>query len=492
MHTLAGSAGTFGLDELGQQAHEFEVKLKGLLSGAHWTPAEHHVFIAQLTAYLEASTQESYAAVLRGTGSVANVTANQSRLIYLVDKDRELTGDIGFQIEQFGCEVKIISGLRSLSRAIAERLPAAIVIDLEFIENLSEYEQDLKRVMQLYQHRFPFIYISKNTNFEKRLEAVRLGAAGYLTKPVDAVVLTDRLDALIKLDDIQPYRILIVDDNAITSDYYASVLRGDGMDVRLLHQPADVFNVLSQFRPELILMDAYMLACTGVELCKIIRQDKCYIDVPIVFLSGDADMSEQLDAIRAGADDFLSKPVEPAYLISALSGRALRYRSLRSLIMRDGLTGLFNHSAIKEKISSELSSTSRSNSTMALAVLDLDNFKRVNDAYGHPMGDQVLRTLSRLLQQRLRRSDIIGRYGGEEFVVIFPDTTASVASAVLDQIREAFSNIVHYSNLGEFKVTFSAGIADLSNGSRAEEVFAMADNALYQAKQNGRNCLKLA
>ena len=339
---------------------------------------------------------------------------------------------------------------------------------------------------------FPFIFISKKDNFESRLAAVRLGASGYLVKPIDVVALADKLDFAIKSDDVAPYRLLIVDDDQITSEYYAAVLRSDGMTVQVLQQPTDIFKVLSQYRPELVLMDFYMPNCNGVELTRMIRQDNRYIDVPIVFLSGELDKGKQLDAIRAGADDFLTKPIESEYLISALSSRAERYRLLRSLIMRDGLTGLFNHSASKEKIISELSSAIRTKSIMSVAVLDLDNFKHVNDTYGHPMGDQVLRTLSRLLQQRLRRTDIVGRYGGEEFVIILPNTTAQVAAIVLNQVREAFSKIVHHSDEDEFLVTFSVGVADINSAKNAEELFSMADSALYRAKQNGRNCLELA
>ncbi|MBR7784473.1 GGDEF domain-containing protein, partial [Undibacterium luofuense] len=127
--------------------------------------------------------------------------------------------------------------------------------------------------------------------------------------------------------------------------------------------------------------------------------------------------------------------------VSSLSTRAERYRSLRALIMRDGLTGLLNHTAIKEQLEAEVLQAHRNGAPLALAMIDLDNFKKINDSYGHATGDQVLRTLARILRQRLRRTDIVGRYGGEEFAVIFPDTTASTARRVLDKVRQAFSKV---------------------------------------------------
>jgi diguanylate cyclase (GGDEF)-like protein len=122
-----------------------------------------------------------------------------------------------------------------------------------------------------------------------------------------------------------------------------------------------------------------------------------------------------------------------------------------------------------------------------LAMIDLDFFKHINDSYGHPSGDQVIRVLSRLLQQRLRRGDIIGRYGGEEFVVIMPGTTATVAIGVLDKVRETFSKIRHHADEHEFTVTFSAGVADMTTRQDADALIRAADAALYRAKGNGRN-----
>jgi len=492
LHTLAGSAGTFGMEQVGDEAHQFELRLKKFIAEANWSEADRCHLVSQLSEYLDRSTKASHRAVSRGPSHSFIKNDTPSRLIYLVDEDVDLASGVSSQIEQFGCEVIIIAGLRQLSTAIAERLPVAIVIDLESIESTAIAEQDLKNMMSMYHHRIPFIFISNKDNFESRLAAVRLGASGYMIKPIDVVVLADHLDVLITKENVQPHRVMIVDDDPITSEYYATILRSDGMSVLVLQRPDTIFKVLSQYRPELILLDIYMPGCNGVELSKMIRQDNRYIDVPIVFLSSESDRGKQLEAMRAGADDFLTKPIEPEYLISAVSSRAERYRSLRSLIMRDGLTGLFNHSATKERIISELTSANRRNSTMSIAVLDLDNFKSVNDAYGHHMGDQVLRILSRLLQQRLRQTDIVGRYGGEEFVVILPNTTAQMAALVLNKVREAFSKIVHHSDDTEFCVTFSVGVADLTNATTPEELFGMADSALYRAKQNGRNCLELA
>ncbi|MGH8810186.1 MAG: diguanylate cyclase, partial [Noviherbaspirillum sp.] len=417
----------------------------------------------------------------------APTPATSERLIYLVHDNALVAKDIAAQLEYFGYDVAIIGGLAQLQAAIDVRVPAAVVMDLGFPAGILAGAAEVARIRQRNAHRFAVIFISTRSNFEARLATVRAGADGYFSKPLDMVALIDRLDTLMVREEVRPYRIMIIDDDVDAAAFHAAALRGAGMDVRVLNKVSDMLQALVEYRPELILMDVYMPTCDGVALAKLIRQDDMYLDVPIVFLSSEADFEKQLNAIESGADDFLTRPIKPAHLVSALTSRAKRYRELRGLIMRDSLTGLFNHSAIKEHLIREIARARRGKVPLSLAMVDIDHFKRVNDTYGHPVGDQVIRALSRLLQQRLRRGDIIGRYGGEEFAVIMPGTPAAAASAVLHQIRESFSNIRHHAEYQDFTATFSAGVAEIGADSDAEVLFRVADAALYQAKHNGRN-----
>jgi diguanylate cyclase (GGDEF)-like protein len=178
--------------------------------------------------------------------------------------------------------------------------------------------------------------------------------------------------------------------------------------------------------------------------------------------------------------------------VFSLSARVERYRALRGLILRDGLTGLYNHSATKEHLVREVARSKRDGTPLALAMVDIDFFKKVNDTYGHPVGDQVIRAISRLLQQRLRHGDVVGRYGGEEFAVILPATSVAAAQQVLDEIRKVFQKIRHKADDREFSATFSAGVAELADAGEAGALFRIADVALYHAKQAGRNRVAIA
>jgi len=417
---------------------------------------------------------------------------NTAPLIYLVHDNESTAKDIATQLEYFGYAVQVIDDLPKLEAAIDACIPAVVVMDLGFPSGILAGAAESVRLRQERGQSFKLIFISTRSNFEARLATVRAGADGYFAKPLDVMALTDRIDTLVAREEVQPYRILIIDNDVRTSEYHALVLRDAGMDVRVLNRQQKVLQVLGEYRPELILLDLYMPDCDGIELARLIRQDNLYLDVPIVFLSSETDIEKQLCAIESGGDDFLTKPIKAAHLASAVAHRAKRYRALRGLIMRDSLTGLLNHSAIKEALMREVARARRSGAPLALAMIDIDFFKKVNDTYGHPVGDQVIRALARLLQQRLRRGDFIGRYGGEEFAVIMPATPTAGAAGVLDQIREAFSRIRHYAEANEFTATFSAGIATLTEECDAESMLRQADEALYQAKRDGRNCIRIA
>ena len=321
---------------------------------------------------------------------------------------------------------------------------------------------------------------------------MRAGGNAYFTKPVDISSLIDKLDTLTGHEVPEPYRILIVDDNLTLAAHSELILQQAGISTAVVTDPMQIMQPLVDFRPDLILMDMYMPECDGRELASIIRQQETYVSIPIVFLSSETNIDAQLAAMRLGGDDFLTKPIEPEHLIASVTSRVMRARILRTLMVRDSLTGLLNHTATEAQLNIEVARTKRHSTPLAFAMIDIDRFKSVNDTYGHPTGDRVLKSLSRLLQQRLRKTDIIGRYGGEEFAVVLPDTDDSTAAKVLNEIREGFAQVRHQNGEDGFFVTFSCGVASFPQYEDATRLNDAADKALYVAKSGGRNRVVLA
>jgi diguanylate cyclase (GGDEF)-like protein len=336
------------------------------------------------------------------------------------------------------------------------------------------------------------IVVASHGDLESRLRAARAGAAAYFVNPISTVALIDKLDALAARSIEQPYRILIVDDDPITAGFFAEALHQAHMHTVEVNDPLKVMQPLAEFRPDMILMDLYMPSCSGLDLAAVIRQQEEYVGIPIVFLSAEDNMDTQLEALRLGGDDYLVKPITPDHLISAVTSRVLRSRTLRGFMVRDSLTGLYNHTTTKEHLEIELARARRNQSRLAFAIIDLDRFKLVNDNYGHATGDRVLKSLARLLRERLRRTDIIGRYGGEEFAVVLSGTDGPTAAVVLDQIRAGMMQIRQQADDEFFSVTFSCGIACFSDYPDASKLTEAADKALYVAKRGGRNRVALA
>lgn len=487
IHRLAGAGATFGYADMSQAARDLEKQLIAWLrepdrpDAAAWRAAD-----AQMAKLSKAVANGPRVAPDKTAAPRFNPM--DARLIYLVEDDVDLAEDFRLQLGRFGYSVRIFSSTQGVEAAVAEQRPDAMVLDVMLPEgDLAGIDLLGEMRNRLNLNDVPVVFVTERGDFDARLAAIRAGADGYYLKPVEPVFLLDRLEHLTRREAGDPFRILIVDDDAALADHYALVLRQAGMQATALTKPREVLECLTDHDPELLLTDLYMPECSGMELARLIRQDDRYLSLPIVFLSTELALEQQLKAMSLGGDDFLGKPIEDRHLVSAVTIRATRARELRALMSQDSLTGLLTHARFKERLDAELSRGQRNGSAVALALLDIDHFKAVNDEHGHLAGDRVLKTLANLLRRRIRRSDVVARYGGEEFAVIFNDCKAQDALHMLDTIREDFSAIQHGAKESAFKVTFSAGIAAAGPDSRIDSLIEQADQNLYRAKDAGRN-----
>ncbi|MBS0587068.1 MAG: diguanylate cyclase [Proteobacteria bacterium] len=492
VHHLVSNGKTFGYPELSVEARALEQILKRML--VETIPADdalaNHI-LQQIDALKRFSNEQSSSSADNAAVTHDENTflpdAPASNLIFVVEADIEAAQELALQLRYYGYEVEVFNHLDKFRAAIQQRPHAIVLMDIEFPEDEMGGILIMEQIQKELVCPARVIFISTHDDMAYRLGAVRTGGVAYFTKPINSSELIDQLD-LITASQIQdPFRVLIVDDSPTILSYHATILEQAGMLVKTVAEPMNLLRALNDFNPDLILMDLYMPGCNGVELARVIRQIDGFLSTPIVYLSSENDFNTQAEAMSLCGDDFLVKPIDAAHLVSAVTMRATRARFLRSLMIHDGLTGLLNHTAIKEELAREVIRSSRLNSPLSLAMVDIDFFKKVNDTYGHAAGDRVLKSLARLLKQRLRETDIVGRYGGEEFAVIMNDTDAASAAKVIDEIRTVFSRLLHLSHDKEFSVNFSCGIADLAHFSDAVSLSEAADKALYQAKQRGRN-----
>ena len=410
--------------------------------------------------------------------------------IYIALLDTERAERLAQQMEYFGVTIQIIGSGEEFRQMMDSRHPAVIVMDVDFSGAGLGIQLALEAQAGL-EPKLPVLFYSHHeADTPFRLAAVRAGGQAFYTGTLDSASLLEKIEALTRTVYYDPIRALVVDDSRAQAMATEMALNSAGIVTRTLMQPGAVMAHLAEFVPDLIILDMYMPECIGTELAKVIRQHERYVSVPIIYLSAEDDLDKQLDAMSEGGDDFLTKPIKPRHLIATVRTRAARARSLQARIVQDSLTGLYNHTHTLQLLEDACYRARRTQLPITFAMLDIDHFKRVNDHYGHPMGDRVIKSLALFLKQRLRKSDHIGRYGGEEFAIVLPDTDLATAARLLDEIRQRFAEIRFPAPPEELSCTFSAGLAQLQPGQEMTLLAKQADQALYAAKHAGRNCVR--
>jgi two-component system cell cycle response regulator len=305
-------------------------------------------------------------------------------------------------------------------------------------------------------------------------------------------------------------RVLVVEDSPAQAEHLADVLTGEGLEVQIAGHAAEAIRRVRADPPDLVLLDMILPDMNGLEVLRIIKARPDEQFIPVILLSVRSDLDSRVAGLRMGADDFLAKPYAEAE-VRARAGAMLRIKSLQDqlraakrecerLSVTDGLTGLYNRRHFGERLREEFSRSQRYGAPLSLIMLDLDHFKALNDRYGHPFGDRVLRETAELMSTSIRDHDICARYGGEEFTIVLPSTNLQGAAAVAERCLTRMRDKTYRTGADagrpeeEVRVTASIGVAcHPSSGVRSpEHLVELADRALYRAKAEGRNTIRLA
>ena len=285
-------------------------------------------------------------------------------------------------------------------------------------------------------------------------------------------------------------KILIIDDSAAALDVAKTRLTKECLDILCVEGGVAGLEVARCENPDLILLDVDMPDMSGLDVCRALKADPELYMIPVLFLSGSATPEDKVKGLDLGAVDYITKPFD-TFELRARVRTALRTKHLQDLLIEhahiDPLTGLPNRRALMERLQCQWARIERHGGQLSFIMADIDHFKRVNDVYGHQIGDKMLQEVAGVIAQQCRQVDLPARYGGEEFAIVVPDETASEATRLADRCREEIAN-VHVAVNGEtVAVTASFGVADANNLPSPEALMKQADEALYRAKQAGRN-----
>jgi diguanylate cyclase (GGDEF)-like protein len=287
-------------------------------------------------------------------------------------------------------------------------------------------------------------------------------------------------------------RILLAEDELVSSRKLVSMAKSWGYEPILVNDGSKAWEVLQQpDAPRLAVLDWMMPGLDGPEVCRRLRErGEPYVYV--LLLTSRSDKEDVVVGLAAGADDYVTKPYSPLELRHRLNtGRRIieLQEQIRALARRDALTGLLNRGAVLEVFTNEVVRARREHTPLSIIMVDFDHFKRVNDTYGHLAGDAVLREIARRMSEQVRPYDAVGRYGGEEFLLVLPNCAHDEAVEVAERLRvRAVSEPVVFEGTS-ITIAISLGLACQARilSDEPEPLISAADAALYEAKRTGRN-----
>jgi diguanylate cyclase (GGDEF)-like protein len=426
----------------------------------------------------------AHAAPVAAPPSAAASARHPARIYHLADGS-DLAVELDQRLEALGHEIEILQDGDELREVLAALAPDLVIVDAEFINELESIGTVLRSTRERTGVRLRLLAISAEDSVPARLAARRAGADALLLQPGSVADVIAKVDELLDSEADTSYRVLIVEDDRSQALFAESILRNAGMEARAVDNAFEVLTTMEQFRPDLVLMDLYMPDCDGAELTALIRERDEFLHTPIVFLSGENDLDKHYAALDAGGDDFLSKPIRPKHLISAVSNRVRRARAMMKRIgaqePKDAATGLFARSHALDRINEILGTEDVRARPGGVLFLDLDGIAALRDKLGLTGVEQLLAEAGSLIVGHLAADELATRYGDGCFVVVCPARPDGALEALAQEVRNAL--ISHAFDIGgrPLRLRLAIGICSFRLG------FADAAALLDTAERSSRD-----
>jgi diguanylate cyclase (GGDEF)-like protein len=480
-HSLIGSVGTFGFVSASEAARELELQLADPVAAR--APAMSRL-IAAMRRDLEGEGEGEM-----GAPRSARLTepADDRPRVLVVDDDRDLCKRIAVEAaaRDMGCDTALSP---QEARAVcAERRPAIVLLDLIFPPDGTADAYELLSELSSATPPIPVLVLTGSGAFTDRVEAARRGSRAFLFKALLPAEVMDAVEQFLVRERLAATRVLVVDDDPAVLDAIRALLSPHDLEVTTLADPLRFWETLEEVAPELLILDVEMPGINGPELCRTVRNDPRWSRLAVIFATARTDAATVEEVFNAGADDYIAKPIVGPELVTRVSNRLERTRLYRAQAETDGLTGLANRTKSDQGLAQLAALADRFTEPLSVAMLDLDRFKLVNDRYGHAAGDSVLRRFGEYLRRDFRGNDVVGRWGGEEFIVGMYGMTRENGIKRLTDTLKRFREEQFPGGKGTFRVSFSAGVAEYPcDGRDLPAVYRAADEALYRAKAASR------
>ncbi len=407
------------------------------------------------------------------------IDANSELIIDWCIPPKHSLNAIQAQLQNFGYTIQIHNELEKALESASTNTHHIVMVDLELLpDDFPETPSHVNLVL-----------FSQHDNLENRLKGVRFGSSLFLSNPIDLVKLLDFLESFEQNKTASPFRVLVVEDSRAQAKYNDKILTGAGFEAVVITNPMELLNTLSNFHPEVILMDMQMPGCNGIELTQVLRQIEKFHDVPIVFLSAEENPEKQRNALTSGGNAFVSKPVKKEELLFMTELYARRTRNLRPHFAHDAETGLSSSALFKDQLVIEVERAFRQNDTMFMVLMDIDHLYDLNKKYGYVFGERAIQQLARMLRQRLRKTDCVGLFESQKVGVILNHCTSEDADSVLTWVRQHFEGSPINFEGEEIEATLSIGISPIGSDYDIDQLVKRCCAALKEAHRQGNNRL---
>ncbi|HLM85412.1 MAG TPA: response regulator [Solirubrobacteraceae bacterium] len=477
-HSLIGSVGTFGFIGACEAARELELEL------ADPAPARAHAMSMLIAAMRRELASEVL--VLRGAQPIEPVSDRLRVLV--VDDDLELCERIAAEARSREMLCDVAASPQDARVLCAAHAPAIVLLDLTFPPDGMTDAYALLSELGAATPPIPVLVLTGTGVFTDRVEAARRGSRAFLPKSMAPAQVLDAVEQFRARDRLQATRVLVVDDDPAVLDAMRALLAGHDLEVSTLADPFRFWETLQEVAPELLILDVDMPGINGPELCRTVRNDPRWNRLAVIFATARTDDATIAQVFNAGADDYIPKPIVGPELINRVANRLERIRLYRAQADTDYLTGLDNRAKASDGLAQLVALADRFSEALSVAMLDVDELKLVNDHHGHPVGDSVLRRLAEHLRRDFRGTDVVGRWGGEEFIVGMYGMTRQNGVKRLAGTLQRFGQEQFTGSQESFPASFSAGVAEYPlDGPDLASVSRVADQALYRAKASGRS-----
>jgi len=419
------------------------------------------------------------------------------------------------------------SGAEAIQKAEKES-PDIILLDV-MMPGMDGFETCQRLKASPVTSHIPVVMVTALTDATDRVRGLESGADDFLSKPVNDVALMARVRSLVRLkmtvdewrirentanqfgfvgnkgtflaEPSEKARVLIIEDKNFESEKFIETLKRDDDEIVAVRTGEQAMEMAQQTDFDIITVSLNLQAEDGLRLCSHLRSNERTRAVPILMVAEEVDMKRIAQGLEIGAHDYILRPVDRNELLARVRTQIHRkryqdrlrsnYEQSLSLALTDSLTGLFNRRYLMVHLEKLLTKNKESNKSLCCLMMDIDHFKKINDTYGHQVGDDVLKIFAERVSQRLRSFDLVARLGGEEFVVVLPDISQDMAFQVAERLRKGICNNKFEVSgpHGQIDVSVSIGAAMIAGAQdlKVEDVLKFADDELYRAKEGGRN-----